>query len=110
MLSVTKVKLDLISDVDMYLFLKKIWEMVFLIFLKNIAKVNNKYLKSYDPKKSTKYITCLHKNNLYSYPMSESLPKDLPLLTLFKTRIKNKKIISCIRTWSIKMAKTMHRI
>ena len=56
-------------------------------------------------KKSTKYITCLHKNNLCSYPMSESLPKDLPLLTLFKTRIKNKKIISCIRTWSIKMEK-----
>ena len=91
MLSVTKVKLDLISDVDMYLFL-------FLIFLKDTAKANNKYLKSCDPKKPTKYITCLRKNNLYNHPMSESLPKNLPLLTLFKTRIKNKKIASCIRT------------
>ena len=89
MLSVTKVKLDLVSDVGMYLFL-------FLIFLKDTAKANNKYLKSYDNKKPTKYITCLHKNNLYNHPMSEFLPKNLPLLTLFETRIKNKKIISCI--------------
>ena len=55
MLSVTKFKLDLISDVDMYLFLKKVWKMVFLIFLKDTAKATNKYLKSYDPKKPTIY-------------------------------------------------------
>ena len=38
MLSMTKVDLDLISDVAMYLFLKKKREVVFLIFLKETAR------------------------------------------------------------------------
>ena len=38
MLSMTKVDLDLISDVAMYLFLKKKREVVFLIFLKETTR------------------------------------------------------------------------
>ena len=39
MLSMTKVELDIISDVDMHLFLKKLAGVIFLISLKYIAKL-----------------------------------------------------------------------
>ena len=41
---------------------------------KRYSKANNKYLTSYDPKKPTKHITYLDKNNLYGYAMLKSLP------------------------------------
>ena len=41
---------------------------------KRYSKANNKYLTFYDPKRPTKYITYLDKNNLYGYAMSKSLP------------------------------------
>ena len=74
MLSMTKVKLDFISNVELYFFLKKKeWKVVFLIFLR-YNKANNKYLISYNPKNPTKYFTYLDKNNLYGYAMSKSPP------------------------------------
>ena len=43
-----------------YRYEKGMKEVVFLIFLKGTGKkANNKYLTSYDPKKTTKYITYL---------------------------------------------------
>ena len=57
---------------------------------KRYSKVNNKYLTSYDPKKPTKYITYLDKNNLYGYAMSKYLPTgglkrlDLAKFNLYK--------------------------
>ena len=39
------------------------------------SKVNNNYLKSYDPKKESKHIIYLDTNNLYGYAMSKFLPK-----------------------------------
>ena len=39
------------------------------------SEVNNKYLTSYDPKKLTKYIKYLDKNNLCVNDFSKSLPK-----------------------------------
>ena len=41
-----------------------------------VAVTNNTYLKSNDPKKLTKYITYLHKNNLYGCAMLKFLPTD----------------------------------
>ena len=38
------------------------------------SKANNKYLKSYDPKKESKHIIYLGTNNLYGYAMSKFLP------------------------------------
>lgn len=36
------------------------------------SKASNNYLKSYDPKKRTKYIMYLDKNNIYGYVMEKS--------------------------------------
>ena len=38
------------------------------------AKGNNKYMKDYDPKKPSKYISYLDMNNLYGSAMSDYLP------------------------------------
>lgn len=68
----TKVKLDLISDVDMYLFFEKGVRDGVAYISKSYSKANN--LTSYDPKKPTNYIIYLDKNNSYAYGMSKSLP------------------------------------
>ena len=64
MLSMTKVELDLISDIDMYfffLFLKKEYKTGSVSYIsKKYSTPNNKYLASHDPKKPTKYITYLN--------------------------------------------------
>ena len=54
---VTKVKLDLISDVDIYLLLEKRMTDGISYICKRYSKANKKYLTSYDSKKPTKYIT-----------------------------------------------------
>ena len=38
------------------------------------SKVNNKYLKSYDPKQESKHVIYLDANNLYGRTMSKFLP------------------------------------
>ena len=38
------------------------------------AKANNKYMKDYDPTKSSKYISYLDMNNLYGWAMGSYLP------------------------------------
>lgn len=63
MLSMTKVELDLISCVEMYLlFIKRMRGGVFYVS-KRYGKANNKYLRSYDSKKPMNYIIHLDKNN-----------------------------------------------
>ena len=48
--------------------------MVFPILLKDIVKANNKYMKSYDAKKPSRFITYLDANNLYGWAMIQYLP------------------------------------
>ena len=39
-----------------------------------VSKANNKYMKSYDPNKPSKYIKYLNANDLYYQAMSKYLP------------------------------------
>ena len=73
-LSMTKVELGLISDIDMYLCFEKGMRDGVSYISKNTVKTDNKYLTSYDPKNSTKCITYLDKKNLYGYAMSKPFP------------------------------------
>ena len=56
----------------MYLFFEKSVRGGIAYISKSYSKANN--LTSYDPKKPTKYIIYLDKNNSYTYDMSNSLP------------------------------------
>ena len=65
MLNMTKIKLELISDPDMYTFFEKGRRGRVSHISNRYSKVNNKYLKSYDPKQEWKHIIYLDANNLY---------------------------------------------
>ena len=62
MLNMTKIKLELISDHDMYIFFEKSMRGE---VSNRYTKASNRYAKSYDPKKESKHIIYLEANNLY---------------------------------------------
>ena len=74
MLKITGAKLEIISDIDMYLFIEKEMRGGISYIAKRYAKANNKYMENYDPKKPSKFITYLDINNLYGWAMSGYLP------------------------------------
>ena len=74
MLSITKFQLNLISDVNMYLFIQKGMRGGVSYISRRCSKASDKYLTSYDNEYPTEFISCLNKNNFYGYPISRSLP------------------------------------
>ena len=65
MLKMTDVKLEKISDIDKYLFIEKGLRGGISYIAKRYNEANNKYMKNYDPKKPSKFITYLDMNNLH---------------------------------------------
>ena len=63
MLKMTEIELELISDIDMHLFIEKEMRGGISYIAKRFSKANNKYMKSYDNKKPSKYIMYLDANN-----------------------------------------------
>ena len=74
MLKYTEVKLDLISDPDMYLFVEKGIRGGISTVVKRYAKSNNKYLDNYDKESESVFIPYLDANNLYGWAMNNPLP------------------------------------
>ena len=70
MLKMTGVRLEKIVNTDIYLFIEKGLRGKFLTLL----RANNKYMKNYDHKNPSKYISYLDMNNLYGWAMSSYLP------------------------------------
>ena len=70
MLNMTKIKLDLISDPDMYIFSGKGMRVGVSYISDRSSKINNKHFKSYDSKPELH----LDANNLYGYAMCKFLP------------------------------------
>ena len=73
MLNIAKIEVELIPDSDMYISLRNIHKLEVLIFSNRYSKVNNKYLKSCDPKLESKDVIYLDANNFYVYAMSKFL-------------------------------------
>ena len=59
MLKMTGVKLEKVSDIDMYLFVEKGLRGPISCISKRYAKANNKYMNDYDSKTPSKFITYL---------------------------------------------------
>ena len=76
MLKTTGVKLEQISEIDKYLFIEKGLRGGVSYIAKKYARVNNKYMKNYDPKKPSKFIIYLDMNNFYGWGLSGYLPYD----------------------------------
>ena len=73
-LKMSKIKLELITDPDMWIFFKKGIRGWISYISNRYIKANNKYLKSYDPKQESKHIKYLDAINLYGYEMFKFLP------------------------------------
>ena len=70
----TKVKLELLTDIDMLLMVEKGIRGGICQAIHRHAKVNNKYMKNYNKDIISSYLIYLDANNLFGWAMSQKLP------------------------------------
>ena len=70
----SKVKLDLLTDIDMLLMVEKGIRGGKYHSIYRYAKANNKYMKDYAKNKESSYLQYWDVNNFYGWAMSQKLP------------------------------------
>jgi hypothetical protein len=74
-LKMTKIELELLTDIDKVLFIESGIRGGISCVQKKYAKANNELSTDYDKSKPTSYIAYVDANNLYGYAMSQYLPE-----------------------------------
>ena len=74
MLKMTKINLELLSDVDKLLMIEKGIRGGISIISNRYGKANNKYMKDFNKLELIKFLIYLDANNLYGWAMSQKLP------------------------------------
>ena len=69
----SKIKLDLCTDINMLLIVKKELEEEYVLYL-SICKANNKCMKDYDKNNELSYIQYWDVNNFYGWAMLQKVP------------------------------------
>lgn len=76
MLKYTQVRIELLTDIDMLLFVERGIRGGISQCTKRYSKANNKYMDQYEAERESKYLVYLDANNLYGYSMMQHLPID----------------------------------
>ena len=107
--------LELLSDINQYLFIIKGIRGGMSMFSKRHAVANNKYVEGYNSSKSSSFILYLDANNLYGRAMQEYLPwKNFEWMSPhqlnydFIKRLKPKGEVGCIIQCSLEYPVTLH--
>ena len=74
MLKMTGVELELISDIDMHLFIERGMCGGISYIVQRYCRADNKYVEAYDEDKDKSFIICFDANNLYGWAMTQYLP------------------------------------
>ncbi|XP_065679086.1 uncharacterized protein LOC136093770 [Hydra vulgaris] len=106
-LLITKVRLELLSDYDMILMIKKGIRGGISIVSNRLGTANNKYIENYDKNKESTYIQYLDANNLYGWAMSKPLPTH-GFEWMSEEDLKNWKSTSCILEVDLEYPEHLH--